>query len=89
MHKYSFALDKYADLMYIVLMIRICSGTGRGCGRRSYDPAAPGVACAGRTRSYESGQSFIPCMWKRMYYNGKTCEKRRMRFVICSHGSEV
>lgn len=48
MHKYSFALDKYADLMYIVLMIRICVGSG--CGRRSYDPAAPGAACAGETR---------------------------------------
>ena len=46
-HKYSFTLDKYAFLMYIVLMIRICSGTGRG--RRSYDPAVPGAACAGRT----------------------------------------
>jgi hypothetical protein len=49
MHKYSFALDKYTDLMYIVLMIRICSGIGRGRGRRSYDPAAPGAACAGET----------------------------------------
>lgn len=51
MHKYSFALDKYADLMYIVLMIRICAGSG--CGRRSYDPAATGAACAGGTRIRE------------------------------------